>query len=66
MGRKKTILNIQYPTLNLKIFNGQKNKTRIYQFMLVIFVFILWEHVHDFIDGQGLEFERKHDGILKR
>ena len=24
---------------------------------LVIFAFILWERVLDFIDGQGLEFE---------
>ena len=26
---------------------------------LIIFTFILWEYVPDFIDGQGLEFEGK-------
>ena len=63
MSRKKTNLNIQYPTPILIKFEDlqwtEKTRQRFANSCLIIFVFILWECVPDFIDGQGLEFEGK-------
>lgn len=65
MGNKKTTLNIQYAiskTISIKFEDLQwteKTRQRFANSYLVIFAFILWKRVPDFIDGQGLEFEGK-------
>ena len=63
MGRKKTTLNIQYPTSTPIKFEDlqwtKKTRQKFASSCLVIFYFILWMCVLDFIDGQGLKFENK-------
>jgi hypothetical protein len=63
MRRKKILLNIQYPTSTPIKFEDlhwtKKTRQGFANYCLVIFAFILWERVPDFIDGKGLEFESK-------